>query len=171
MGAPACGPGVAPRNGSAQGSTRSRAERAQDPHRPRSSSVTVAPHRPARPTARPGAQPAPGPPGPSAAADGPHPAIDRRLLVLLAFVGCASPLAVDLYLASFPAMARDLGTTPAMVRLTLTAYPQPSIGPGADRTPGSTSARLGTPRSSMTWRSVPEVAACTAGIGRKTREI
>ncbi|CAB4754071.1 unannotated protein [freshwater metagenome] len=101
--------------------------------------MTVAPHRPARPTARPGAQPAPGPPGPSAAADGPHPAIDRRLLVLLAFVGCASPLAVDLYLASFPAMARDLGTTPAMVRLTLTAYlvgvalGQPLWGPVSQR--------------------------------------
>lgn len=105
--------------------------------------MTVAPHRPARPTARPtarlGAQPAPRPPAPSAAAEGHHPAIDRRLLVLLAFVGCASPLAVDLYLASFPAMARDLGTTPAMVRLTLTAYlvgvalGQPLWGPVSQR--------------------------------------
>lgn len=62
----------------------------------------------------------------------------RRLLVL-AFIAATSPLAVDLYLASFPAIQRDLGTTPQMVQLTLTAYlvgvsvGQPIWGPLSDR--------------------------------------
>lgn len=62
-----------------------------------------------------------------------------RRLVLLAFVAATSPLAVDLYLASFPDIERDLATTPAMVQLTLTAYlvgvavGQPIWGPLSDR--------------------------------------
>ena len=62
-----------------------------------------------------------------------------RLLLLLAFIAAASPLAVDLYLASFPAIQRDLATTPAMVQLTLTSYligisiGQPVWGPLSDR--------------------------------------
>ena len=62
-----------------------------------------------------------------------------RLLVLLAFIAGASPLAVDLYLASFPAIQRDLSTTPGMVQLTLTSYlvgmaiGQPVWGPLSDR--------------------------------------
>jgi DHA1 family bicyclomycin/chloramphenicol resistance-like MFS transporter len=62
-----------------------------------------------------------------------------RLLLLLAFIGAASPLAIDLYLASFPAIRRDLDTTPGMVQLTLTAYligisiGQPIWGPLSDR--------------------------------------
>ncbi len=65
--------------------------------------------------------------------------IAGRTLLLLAFIAAASPLAVDLYLASFPAMARDLGTTSTMVQLTLTAYlagvaiGQPIWGPLSDR--------------------------------------
>ena len=51
------------------------------------------------------------------------PVAGRRLL-LLAFVASTSPLAVDLYLASFPAdPGRASATTPAMVQLTLTADP------------------------------------------------
>lgn len=62
-----------------------------------------------------------------------------RALVLLAYIAAASPLAFDLYLASFPAIARDLGTTPELVQLTLTAYlagiaiGQPLWGPLSDR--------------------------------------
>jgi DHA1 family bicyclomycin/chloramphenicol resistance-like MFS transporter len=62
-----------------------------------------------------------------------------RRLILLAFVAATSPLAVDLYLASFPAIQRDLATTPAMVQLTLTGYlvgvaiGQPIWGPVSDR--------------------------------------
>jgi DHA1 family bicyclomycin/chloramphenicol resistance-like MFS transporter len=62
-----------------------------------------------------------------------------RLLLLLAFIGAASPLAIDLYLASFPAIRRDLDTTPGMVQLTLTSYligisiGQPIWGPLSDR--------------------------------------
>ena len=62
-----------------------------------------------------------------------------RRLLLLAFVAATSPLAVDLYLASFPDIQRDLATTPAMVQLTLTAYlvgiaiGQPIWGPLSDR--------------------------------------
>lgn len=65
--------------------------------------------------------------------------VGLRLLLLLAFIASASPLAVDLYLASFPAIQRDLGTTPGMVQLTLTSYligisiGQPVWGPLSDR--------------------------------------
>jgi DHA1 family bicyclomycin/chloramphenicol resistance-like MFS transporter len=65
--------------------------------------------------------------------------VGLRLLLLLAFIAGASPLAVDLYLASFPAIARDLATTPGMVQLTLTSYligisiGQPAWGPLSDR--------------------------------------
>lgn len=74
----------------------------------------------------------------TSAIDQEHPVGLRRLL-LLAFIAAASPLAVDLYLASFPAIQRGLGTTPAMVQLTLTAYlvgisvGQPIWGPVSDR--------------------------------------
>lgn len=65
--------------------------------------------------------------------------VGLRLLLLLAFIASASPLAVDLYLASFPAIQRDLATTPGMVQLTLTSYligisiGQPIWGPLSDR--------------------------------------
>ncbi len=58
---------------------------------------------------------------------------------MLAFIAGASPLAIDLYLASFPAIQRDLATTPGMVQLTLTSYligisiGQPMWGPLSDR--------------------------------------
>ena len=67
------------------------------------------------------------------------PPVALRRLLLLAFVAATSPLAVDLYLASFPDIQRDLRTTPAMVQLTLTAYlvgvalGQPIWGPLSDR--------------------------------------
>ncbi len=65
--------------------------------------------------------------------------ITLRLLVLLAFIAATSPLATDLYLASFPAIQQSLVTTPMMVQLTLTAYligvsiGQPIWGPLSDR--------------------------------------
>lgn len=65
--------------------------------------------------------------------------VGLRLLLLLAFIAAASPLAIDLYLASFPAIQRDLATTPGMVQLTLTSYlvgisiGQPLWGPVSDR--------------------------------------
>lgn len=65
--------------------------------------------------------------------------LSLRRLVLYAFMAAASPLAIDLYLASFPAIARDLDTTAAGVQLTLTAYiagvaiGQPIWGPLSDR--------------------------------------
>jgi DHA1 family bicyclomycin/chloramphenicol resistance-like MFS transporter len=83
-------------------------------------------------------------PAPSASSTEARPAADLRpvglrLLLLLAFIASASPLAVDLYLASFPAIQRDLATTPGMVQLTLTSYligisiGQPVWGPLSDR--------------------------------------
>lgn len=83
-------------------------------------------------------------PAPSASSTGARPDTDPRpvglrLLLLLAFIAAASPLAVDLYLASFPAIQRDLATTPGMVQLTLTSYligisiGQPVWGPLSDR--------------------------------------
>ncbi|MTB87646.1 Bcr/CflA family efflux MFS transporter [Aeromicrobium senzhongii] len=60
-------------------------------------------------------------------------------LALFALIAAASPLAIDLYLASFPAIEEDLRTSPAMVQLTLTAYiagvaiGQPIWGPLSDR--------------------------------------
>jgi DHA1 family bicyclomycin/chloramphenicol resistance-like MFS transporter len=68
-----------------------------------------------------------------------EPEVGLRLLVLLAFIAAASPLAIDLYLASFPGIQRDLATTPTMVQLTLTAYlvgisvGQPIWGPLSER--------------------------------------
>lgn len=65
--------------------------------------------------------------------------ISIRLLILLAFIAATSPLATDLYLASFPAIQRSFDTTPMMVQLTLTAYligvsiGQPIWGPMSDR--------------------------------------
>jgi DHA1 family bicyclomycin/chloramphenicol resistance-like MFS transporter len=65
--------------------------------------------------------------------------VPGRLLLLFAFIGSTSPLAVDLYLASFPAIQEDLRTTPGMVQLTLTAYlvgvsvGQPLWGPVSER--------------------------------------
>lgn len=82
-------------------------------------------------------------PAPSAPSTEARPAdlrpVGLRLLLLLAFIAAASPLAVDLYLASFPAIQRDLATTPGMVQLTLTSYligisiGQPVWGPLSDR--------------------------------------
>ena len=69
----------------------------------------------------------------------PAPPVAVRRLFLLAFVAATSPLAVDLYLASFPAIQEGLATTPGMVQLTLTAYlvgitiGQPIWGPLSDR--------------------------------------
>lgn len=65
--------------------------------------------------------------------------VGLRFLLLCAFIAAASPLAVDLYLASFPAIQHDLRTTPGMVQLTLTTYlvgvaiGQPLWGPLSDR--------------------------------------
>lgn len=69
----------------------------------------------------------------------PAAALPTSRLALFAFIAAASPLAIDLYLASFPAIQRDLRTGPAMVQLTLTAYiagvaiGQPIWGPLSDR--------------------------------------
>jgi DHA1 family bicyclomycin/chloramphenicol resistance-like MFS transporter len=65
--------------------------------------------------------------------------VPTRLLLVCAFMASTSPLAIDLYLASFPDIARDLGTTAGRVQLTLTAYligisvGQPIWGPLSDR--------------------------------------
>jgi DHA1 family bicyclomycin/chloramphenicol resistance-like MFS transporter len=45
-----------------------------------------------------------------------------RLLVTLALLSATSPISTDLYLASFPQMARGLHTDAASVQLTLTAF-------------------------------------------------
>lgn len=62
----------------------------------------------------------PGLPSPPDAASTPH----RRLpaLLPLAVVTGISPLATDMYLPGLPAMAVDLGTTPAVAQLSLTAF-------------------------------------------------
>lgn len=49
-------------------------------------------------------------------------AITVPLLLVLGLLSAIAPLATDLYLPSFPAMAADLGASPALVQLTLTAF-------------------------------------------------
>ncbi len=44
------------------------------------------------------------------------------LLLILALLNAAGPLSVDTYLSAFPRMARDLGTTPTSIQLTLTTF-------------------------------------------------
>jgi MFS transporter, DHA1 family, multidrug resistance protein len=46
----------------------------------------------------------------------------RRIAVLLTLLVAFGPVCTDLYLASLPDMARDLGTTTTMVQLTLSAF-------------------------------------------------
>lgn len=48
--------------------------------------------------------------------------IPPRLLVTLALLSATAPISTDLYLASFPQMARGLHTDASMVQLTLTAF-------------------------------------------------
>ncbi|HLU98015.1 MAG TPA: MFS transporter, partial [Thermobifida alba] len=60
------------------------------------------------------------------------------LAVVLGVLAAAGPLATDLYLPAFPAIAEDLGTTEARVQLTLTssllglAVGQLAVGPMSD---------------------------------------
>lgn len=69
----------------------------------------------------------------------PDQSLGLKQLIALAFIASTSPLAVDLYLASFPEIQQDLGTSASMVQLTLTAYlvgiaiGQPIWGPLSDR--------------------------------------
>ena len=88
----------------------------------------------------------------------PAPPVAVRQLLVLAFIAATSPLAVDLYLASFPDIQQDLATTPAMVQLTLTAYlvgvsiGQPIWGPLSDRF----------------GRRVPLLVACSVTLASST---
>jgi MFS transporter, DHA1 family, multidrug resistance protein len=49
-------------------------------------------------------------------------ASSRRIAVLLTLLVAFGPVCTDLYLASLPAMARDLSTTTTMVQMTLSAF-------------------------------------------------
>lgn len=61
------------------------------------------------------------------------------LLAVLSFLAAVGPFATDMYLASFTAIARDLGSQPSSVQLTLTAFligmgvGQLLLGPLSDR--------------------------------------
>ena len=44
------------------------------------------------------------------------------LLLILALLNAAGPLSIDTYLSAFPRMARDLGTGPTSIQLTLTTF-------------------------------------------------
>lgn len=48
--------------------------------------------------------------------------LPRRMLIAMALLWATSPIATDLYLASFPEMTRGLDTDASMVQLTLTAF-------------------------------------------------
>ena len=50
------------------------------------------------------------------------PRLTRGLVVVLGFLSAVGPFAVDMYLASFTQIARDLDAAPASVQLTLTAF-------------------------------------------------
>ena len=73
----------------------------------------------------------------------PAPALDARrrlrLTLLLGVLAALGPLSIDLYLPSFPTVARSLGTTVARVQLTLATYlaglavGQLAYGPLSDR--------------------------------------
>lgn len=72
----------------------------------------------------------------------PAPAPDarrRRLTLLLGVLAALGPLSIDMYLPSFPTVARSLGTTVARVQLTLATYlaglavGQLAYGPLSDR--------------------------------------
>lgn len=63
----------------------------------------------------------------------------RRLAALLGALTALGPLGVDMYLPAFPAMASDLGATPAAIQRSLAAFllglaaGQLAVGPFADR--------------------------------------
>jgi DHA1 family bicyclomycin/chloramphenicol resistance-like MFS transporter len=62
-----------------------------------------------------------------------------RLVIILGALSAMGPLAIDMYLPSFPAIARELGTTPSSVEVTAAVYfiglavGQAGYGPIADR--------------------------------------
>ena len=66
-------------------------------------------------------------------------ALGTGLLLVLAFLAATGPFTTDLYLPSFPEIARDLGTSASGVQLTLTAFligmaaGQLTFGPISDR--------------------------------------
>jgi DHA1 family bicyclomycin/chloramphenicol resistance-like MFS transporter len=62
------------------------------------------------------------PENPAASDQTPAAAIQPALLITLALLAAAAPLAMDLYLPAFPAMVSDLATTATGVQLSLTAF-------------------------------------------------
>jgi DHA1 family bicyclomycin/chloramphenicol resistance-like MFS transporter len=66
-------------------------------------------------------------------------AVPVRLLLVLGAISALTPASIDMYLPSFPLLARDLGTTPGSVQLTLSTYlvgltvGQTLYGPLSDR--------------------------------------
>lgn len=50
------------------------------------------------------------------------PALTRGLVIVLGFLSAVGPFAIDMYLASLPQIAGELGAAPATVQLTLTAF-------------------------------------------------
>ena len=60
--------------------------------------------------------------GPTAGAAGDARPLRWPLLAALALINAVNPLSIDVFLAAFPTMARELHTTPATVQLTLTTY-------------------------------------------------
>ena len=67
------------------------------------------------------------------------PVSELRLIVLLGILAALGPLTIDMYLPSFPTIARELGTSVASVQLSLSSYlaglaiGQIAYGPLADR--------------------------------------
>lgn len=88
----------------------------------RALATTTAPADPTAPLVEPPSPaPAQAPPAAPASASG-RDRVPLTLLLTLAVLNAASPLSTDMYLSSMPQMARDLGTEPATVQLTLTTF-------------------------------------------------
>ncbi|MGZ6734773.1 MAG: multidrug effflux MFS transporter [Nocardioides sp.] len=86
--------------------------------------------------------------------------LPRRLMVAMALLWATSPIATDLYLASFPEMTRGLDTDASMVQLTLTAF---LVGIGVGQVLwGPVSDRFGRYRPMIVGASVALVASVVA---------
>jgi DHA1 family bicyclomycin/chloramphenicol resistance-like MFS transporter len=99
--------------------------------------ASTAPGAPAPGAPAPGAGPVTGA-GTASARQG-HPKPGRVAILVLALLSSIAPLATDMYLAGFPRIAKDLGTSATSVQLTLTTFMaglalgQLVIGPLSDR--------------------------------------
>lgn len=88
--------------------------------------------------------------------------IDPRLLVTLALLAAAAPLATDLYLPAFPSMVTDLATTSTGIQLSLTSF---LIGAGLGQVAfGPLSDRIGRLRPLLWGTAVYVLASAAAAL-------